>query len=59
FKGDGTINGEGNYKFMLWADDDGPDTFRIQIWGDHGNIYDNGSKQALGGGSIVVHKAKK
>jgi hypothetical protein len=56
FKGVGTINGEGTYKFMIFADDDDPDTFRIQIWdaGD-GLVYDNGSQQSLGGGSIVVH----
>ncbi len=37
FKGSGTVNGaldsNGNaYKFMLWAGDGSPDTFRIQIW---------------------------
>ncbi len=31
FKGEGTINGQGSYKFMISADDDNPDTFRIQI----------------------------
>jgi len=56
FKGVGTINGQGVYKFMLSADDDKPDTFRIQIWGDNGTVYDNGSQQPLGGGSIVIHK---
>ena len=56
FKGEGTINGQGSYKFMITADDDNPDTFRIQIWGDNGIVYDNGSQQALGGGSIKVHK---
>ena len=56
FKGVGTINGQGSYKFMIWADDDNPDTFRIHIWDDSGTIYDNGSQQPLGGGSIVVHK---
>lgn len=55
FKGEGTINGQGSYRFMIWADDDSPDTFRIQISGDTGIIYDNGSQQSLGGGSIVVH----
>ena len=55
FKGEGTINGEGSYKFMIWADDDSPDTFRIQISGDNGVVYDNGSQQSLGGGSIKVH----
>jgi PKD repeat protein len=57
FKGVGTINGEGSYKFMITADDGSPDKFRIQIW-DAGNglVYDNGSQQSLGGGSIVIHK---
>ncbi len=60
FKGTGTINGEGVYKFMLTAVDGSPDTFRIKIWyedasGEH-IVYDNGSDQALGGGSITVHK---
>ena len=64
FKGSGTINGafdsNGNpYKFMLWAGDGSPDTFRIQIWwednaGEH-IVYDNGFNQAIDGGSIVVH----
>jgi PKD repeat protein len=60
FKGEGTINGEGLYKFMLTAEDGKPDTFRIKIWYEDGSgehiVYDNGSQQAIGGGSIVVHK---
>ena len=32
YKGSGTINGAGNYKFMLWASDKESDTFRIKIW---------------------------
>lgn len=64
FKGEGTINGEldpnGNsFKFMIWAGDDEPDTFRIKIWWeDNGNevvVYDNGMDQPIGGGSIVIH----
>ena len=64
YKGIGTINGEGSYKFMLWGSDGTPDTFRIKIWteeettAEESVIYDNGSDQALGGGSIVIHKAK-
>jgi PKD repeat protein len=62
FKGLGTINGEGVYKFMLWAGDDSPDTFRIKIWSEdeigEEIIYDNGLDQPIGGGSIVVHKSK-
>lgn len=61
FKGSGTINGMGDYKFMLWAGDDAPDTFRIKIWeeddaGVETVVYDNGFDQAIGGGSIVIHK---
>jgi hypothetical protein len=56
FKGNGTINGAGNYQFMLWATDGSPDTFRIQITDSNGNaVYDNGVQQAIGGGSIIVH----
>lgn len=61
FKGTGTINGEGVYKFILWAGDNNPDTFRIKIWSEDGSggesvIYDNGFDQAIGSGSIVIHK---
>jgi len=58
FKGYGTIDGAGNYGFMLWAGDGAPDTFRIKIWDAVTEIvvYDNGTNQAIGGGSIVVHK---
>ncbi len=63
FKGVGSINGEGAYKFMVWAGDetgaDGVDTFRIKIWqeadGTEVVVYDNGMDQAIGGGSVVVH----
>jgi len=60
FKGTGTVNGSGDYKFMLWAGDNDPDTFRIKIWTEENSvetvIYDNGSHQPIGGGQIVVHK---
>ena len=59
FKGSGTINGMGDYKFMLWAGDDVPDTFRIKIWWEDGEdeniVYDNGMDQEIAGGSIVIH----
>ncbi len=59
FKGSGTVNGMGNYTFMIWAGDGDPDTFRIRIWIEDGDIedvvYDNGPDQEIGGGSIVVH----
>jgi hypothetical protein len=66
YKGTGTLNGAGEYKFMLWAGDstetDGADTFRIKIWTESAGVetivYDNGSDQAIGGGSIVVHTKK-
>jgi len=67
FKGTGLINGAAGpngeaYKFMLWAGDGSPDTFRIRIWwedaaGEH-DVYDNGVDQTIGGGSIVVHTGK-
>ena len=65
FKGSGTVNGAldpngEEYKFMIWATDGDPDTFRIKIWWEDGDgtehdIYDNGFDQAIGGGSIMVH----
>ncbi len=59
FKGSGTVNGAGGYQFMLWAGDDETDTFRIRIYaGGDGVVYDNGVKQPIGGGSIIVHKPK-
>jgi PKD repeat protein len=67
YKGTGTINGSGNYGFMLTAWDESPDKFRIKITGPSGLVYDNkfnvactdldcADPQAIGGGSIVVHK---
>jgi hypothetical protein len=61
FKGSGTVNGIGDYKFMLWAGDNEPDTFRIRIWEEDEATaaetvtYDNGLNQAISGGSIVIH----
>ena len=63
FKGSGTINGTGDYGFLLTAQDSaingGPvtDTFRIKIWDktSETTAYDNGTNQAVGGGSIVIH----
>jgi parallel beta-helix repeat protein len=58
FKGTGTINGNGNYKFMIWASDGSPDTFRIKIWTEDASgeniVYDNGVSQAISRGSIVI-----
>jgi hypothetical protein len=63
FKGTGTINGEGAYKFMLWAGDGETDTFRIKIWIEYGDgyewiLYDNETDQEIGRGNIVVHTKK-
>jgi hypothetical protein len=75
YKGTGTINGEGEYKFMISAiDDDEGDQFRIKIWWEETVeevliehvIYDNGEDTdgdetltTLSGGSIVIHTSKK
>jgi hypothetical protein len=72
YKGSGTINGAGDYRFMLTAIDGqqpgggGVDIFRIRIWNnnDVGLVYDNqlnapdnaDPTTVLGGGSIVIHK---
>jgi len=61
FKGIGTINGFGNYRFMIWAGDGAPDTFRIKIWEEdeltamETVIYDNGYDQPIESGNIVIH----
>ena len=60
-KGVGAINGTGEYKFMIWASDGDPDTFRIKIWEEDESgvetvIYDNETDQAITGGSIVIHR---
>jgi len=47
FKGSGTVNRNGHYRFMLTAiggrvsGGGGTDKFRIRIWGDSGLVYDN------------------
>jgi hypothetical protein len=52
----GTVNGVDGYTFQINADDGSPDQFRMQIWGPgSGIVYDNGSDQNIGGGSIIVH----
>jgi phosphonate transport system substrate-binding protein len=72
FKGEGTINGDGDFGFMLTAIDgdllhgDGIDRFRIKIIGKDTDtlVYDNqidspdsaDPTSALGGGSIVIHR---
>src|SRR6185503_1680046 len=69
-KGTGTINGRGDYHFMLTSIDSdkpggrGEDKLRIRIWSDNdGLIYDNQPNASefaapttvLSGGSIVIH----
>jgi len=57
FKGTGKLNGSSGYGFMLWATDGSPDMFRIKITDPSGNVvYDNGAKQPIEGGNIIVHK---
>jgi PKD repeat protein len=69
YKGTGTINGAGNYGFMLTAIDGGTkgsDMFRIKIWDKATDdvVYDNqmgasdteNPTTTIAGGSIVVHK---
>jgi hypothetical protein len=68
YKGTGTINGTGEYKFMLTSLDGTPDKFRLKIWDKATNeiIYDNQLGAAdtvnpstdIQGGSIVIHKQK-
>ncbi len=63
FMGSGTINGGlapngTEFRFMIWARDDSPDTFRIRICWENGGetvVYDNEFGQSIGGGSIVIH----
>jgi PKD repeat protein len=65
YKGSGTVNGTGDYGFLLTAHDGTEDTFRIKIWDKATSnvIYDNqvGQEDAadanttLGGGNIVIH----
>jgi CSLREA domain-containing protein len=74
FKGIGTINGSGNFGFMITAVDGDdkkhiPDGFRIKIWDRNNNqvVYDNQmgagddsyAVTSLSGGSIVIHEQPK
>jgi hypothetical protein len=74
FKGTGTINGTGNYGFLLKAVDGdlsntvSPDLFRIKIWDINNNaiVYDNQYSSTddasittqIAGGSILIHNDK-
>jgi parallel beta-helix repeat protein len=63
FKGTGTINGSGEYKFMIWAGDGGKggdDTFTIKIWEEDEDgledvVYENDMDQVIDSGSIIIH----
>jgi hypothetical protein len=73
YKGVGTINGAGNYGFMVAAVDGdynkgtGPDKFRMKIWDVASGkiVYDNqagdgedaAASTAIASGSIVIHNA--
>jgi hypothetical protein len=60
FNGTGTVNGEGNYSFVVWSTNNTPDTFHIKIWleedGKENIIYDNFLDQYVNNGSIKVRK---
>ena len=64
YKGTGTINGTGDYGFMLSATDSDLDLFRIKIQDKINDdvIYDNKldgeDGTELGGGQIIIHKGK-
>jgi hypothetical protein len=69
YQGSGTINGSGNYGFLVTAQDNGgttPDELRLQIWDKSNNntvVYDTqpgapttaAPTTPLGGGRIQVH----
>jgi hypothetical protein len=71
YRGTGTVNGAGSYRFVLAADDSdtrpgGVDRLRVRIWDQATGavVYDNQAGSALdaapvtaiGGGQITVHK---
>lgn len=69
YKGHGTINGQGDYGFMITVIDGqrsgGADRFRIRIWDRQSDtiVYDNHPSAPededptteIGGGSIIIH----
>lgn len=73
-KGVGLVNGSGDYGFVLTAEDgkagSRTDRFRIKIWNratgetvydnvrSAGDDIDSASPDAIGGGSIVIHRAR-
>lgn len=57
FKGQGMLNGSGNYHFWVWVTDGEIDTFRIKIWEENGDLlYDTFIELPLGGGSVILHE---
>ncbi|QED39016.1 T9SS type A sorting domain-containing protein [Antarcticibacterium arcticum] len=73
YKGVGTVNGQGNYQFLVTVIDaeetsnHSTDLFRIKIWDGNRVVYDNNlgntednadPSTAITGGSIVIHKPK-
>jgi VCBS repeat-containing protein len=68
FKGTGTINGIGEYAFIITVIDGSPDMFRIKIWDKLTGmiVYDNqlgaadsdDPTTAIDEGSIVIHKVR-
>lgn len=64
FKGYGTVNGDGEYGFLMTAVDGqsngggGVDKLRLKVWdrATHAIIYDNGVDTPLDGGQITIHK---
>ena len=74
YKGSGTINGSGDYGFMLTANDGqvagggGVDRFRLKVWNKATDavVYDNqlgsaadaAASDAIEGGSIVIHSSR-
>ncbi|HEX6130342.1 MAG TPA: PKD domain-containing protein, partial [Actinomycetota bacterium] len=67
YRGEGTVNGAAGYGFLLTAYDGSPDRLRLKVWdASDAVVYDNrrgasddvdgADPQALGGGSIVVHR---
>jgi PKD repeat protein len=67
FSGGGTVNGSGNYGFILTVIDGDVDKFRIRIWdkSSGATVFDNvagasddideANPQPIGGGSVVIH----
>jgi len=54
YKGSGTINGEGDYRFIVTVFDGAEDMFGIKIYDNSNVIYDSGLIP-LGGGQIKIH----